>query len=71
MPSWSLAGAIPRTPRIWPRICAAECPRTHHVESAAELDPVWFVDCETVGVTAGASTPDNQIDSVVRALETM
>ena len=52
-------------------ICAAECPRTHHVESAAELDPAWFADCETVGVTAGASTPDNQIDSVVRALEAM
>lgn len=52
-------------------ICAAECPRTHHVESAVELNPAWFADCETVGVTAGASTPDNQIDSVVRALEAM
>lgn len=50
-------------------ICAAECARTHHVESAAELDPAWFAGCETVGVTAGASTPDNQIDAVVKRLE--
>ena len=48
-------------------ICAAECPRTHHIESAAELDPAWFEGCSTVGVTAGASTPDDQIDEVVQS----
>ena len=52
-------------------ICAAECPRTHHIESAVELDPAWFAGCSTVGVTAGASTPDDQIDEVVRRLERM
>ena len=31
-------------------ICAAECPRTHHIESAAELDPAWFAGCTSVGV---------------------
>lgn len=50
-------------------ICAAECTRTHHVESAAELEPAWFAGCETVGVTAGASTPDDQIEAVIAALE--
>lgn len=50
-------------------ICAAECTRTHHVESAAELEPAWFVGCETVGVTAGASTPDDQIEAVIAVLE--
>lgn len=50
-------------------ICAAECTRTHHVESAAELEPAWFAGCESVGVTAGASTPDDQIEAVIAALE--
>ncbi len=50
-------------------ICAACCPRAFHVESASELDPAWFEGCRTVGVTAGASTPENQIRAVVDCLE--
>jgi len=46
-------------------------PRSHQVEDASGLDPVWFVGAETVGVSAGASTPDWIIDEVVRALEAM
>ncbi len=50
-------------------ICREHCARVHHIESAVELDPEWFLGCESVGVTAGASTPDDQIDAVVAALE--
>ena len=50
-------------------ICAEACANTHHVEAADELDPAWFSGCETVGVTAGASTPEDQIDAVVAVLE--
>ncbi|MEG0302875.1 4-hydroxy-3-methylbut-2-enyl diphosphate reductase, partial [Gordonibacter sp.] len=50
-------------------ICAAACARTHHVEAPAELDPTWFEGCTTVGVTAGASTPEDQIEAVVAQLE--
>ena len=49
-------------------ICSAICPRTHHVESADEIEKVWFSECETVGVTAGASTPESQIQAVVEVL---
>lgn len=49
-------------------ICRTRCARTHHVESPDELDPAWFCDCETVGVTAGASTPEDQIAAVEQAL---
>lgn len=49
-------------------ICAAAAPRTYHVESAAELDPAWFSGCATVGVTAGASTPESQIHAVEQKL---
>ena len=52
-------------------ICAASCPRTHHIESPDEVDPAWFAGCESVGVTAGASTPEAHIAAVVARLEAL
>lgn len=52
-------------------ICRAVNPRVHHVETAEELDPAWFVAASSVGVTAGASTPDEQMAGVVAAIEAM
>lgn len=49
-------------------LCAAKQPRTHHIESADEIDPAWFRGLQTVGVTAGASTPPGQIEAVVARL---
>lgn len=45
-------------------ICSAVCGNTHHIERASELDPVWFDQCTEVGITAGASTPEDQIAAV-------
>ena len=45
-------------------VCALTGPRTFHIESTDELDPEAFADCRRVGVTAGASTPENQIAAV-------
>jgi 4-hydroxy-3-methylbut-2-enyl diphosphate reductase len=50
-------------------ICVGEGLPTHHIESATEIDPSWFSEDMTVGVTAGASTPDFVIDEVVARLE--
>ena len=50
-------------------ICSAQCSRAYHIEAANEIDPAWFDGCETVGVTAGASTPENQIRAVVERLQ--
>jgi len=50
-------------------ICAAACERAYHVEGPEEVDDSWFEGCECVGVTAGASTPDDQIERVVSYLE--
>lgn len=51
-------------------LCAEVCP-TRHIEGTRELDPRWFRDTGLVGVTAGASTPASQIESVVSAIEGM
>lgn len=50
-------------------ICQARNPRTHHVETASELQGEWFSGATVVGVTAGASTPDVQIKGVIEAIE--
>lgn len=50
-------------------ICSELQPRTHHIETAQELDPAWFEGVEKVGVTAGASTPKWIIDDVMARLE--
>lgn len=52
-------------------VCALTCPRTFHIESADELDPAVFAGCRRVGVTAGASTPENQIAAVEKFLRAL
>ena len=52
-------------------VCSGACPRTHHIEAADELDPAWFAGARLVGVTAGASTPAEQIASVCAVLEAL
>jgi len=48
--------------------CAASGTETHHIESAEEIDPGWLVGKKAAGVTAGASTPDESIDTVIQRL---
>lgn len=52
-------------------ICSQACAKSYHIESASEIDPTWFEGCETVGVTAGASTPESQIREVVDVLKAL
>jgi 4-hydroxy-3-methylbut-2-en-1-yl diphosphate reductase len=52
-------------------ICRTVNERVHHVETAEELRPEWFEGAEVVGVTAGASTPDEQMRGVIEAIEAM
>lgn len=46
-------------------------PRTHQVTCADDLDPSWFDGCEAVGVSAGASTPDELIDDVIARIRAL
>lgn len=50
------------------QVCASRGVPTHHVEGPGELQGAWFEQCRTVGVTAGASTPADQVEEVVRHL---
>jgi len=38
------------------------------IDSGAELDPAWVRDAQVVGITAGASAPEELVDDVVSAL---
>jgi 4-hydroxy-3-methylbut-2-enyl diphosphate reductase len=49
-------------------ICRSVNSHVHHVETADELEPVWFADAEAVGVTGGASTPHEQMSRVMEAI---
>jgi len=49
-------------------LCRAIQPRTHHIETAAELEPAWLTGAGRVGVTAGASTPEDEIDAAVERI---
>ena len=43
--------------------------RSYQVTASDELDESWFDDCETVGISAGASTPDETINEVVSRIK--
>ena len=52
-------------------ICKAAAPAAYHIEDVEDIDPSWFDGCATVGVSAGASTPEEQIKELVDCLERM
>ena len=47
------------------RLAADICRRTHFIETADELDGIEIAPSDTIGITAGASTPDCIIKEVV------
>lgn len=49
-------------------LCREIQPRTHHVERAGEIRRAWFDGACRVGITAGASTPDEEIDAAVEVV---
>jgi 4-hydroxy-3-methylbut-2-en-1-yl diphosphate reductase len=50
------------------KTCSLFCGRVHHVQTADDLRVGWFTNMETVGITAGTSTPDAVIDAIEQTL---
>lgn len=44
--------------------CRAHCSRVHHVQGPNDLRTAWLTDAETLGITAGTSTPDGLVAAV-------
>lgn len=63
-----IGGAHSNNTRELAATCGRFCPRVHHVQTAADLRPEWFQPADTVGITAGTSTPDDVIAEVEDAL---
>jgi len=51
------------------KTCSHFCARVHHVQTAADLRAEWFRTEDTVGATAGTSTPDILITEVEEQLK--
>jgi 4-hydroxy-3-methylbut-2-en-1-yl diphosphate reductase len=51
------------------KVCSVESQRVYHVQQATDLEREWFQSTDSIGITAGTSTPDNQIKEVVQRIE--
>jgi 4-hydroxy-3-methylbut-2-en-1-yl diphosphate reductase len=61
-----IGGANSNNTRELVNTCLAHCHRVHHVQSPDQLRPEWLDGVETLGITAGTSTPDATILAVER-----
>jgi 4-hydroxy-3-methylbut-2-en-1-yl diphosphate reductase len=67
----AIGGAHSNNTQELVKTCARFCARVHHVQTADDLQPDWFTGAQTVGITAGTSTPDASIEMVERRLRTL
>ena len=51
------------------KLCRSLSVPTYHIETAAELIPEWMNDVKSVGITAGASTPDWIIEDIIKKVK--
>ena len=66
-----VGGASSNNTRQLVETCGRFCARVHHVQTESDVCADWFRDAETVGLTAGTSTPDaivDQVEARIRAL---
>ena len=64
-----IGGAHSNNTRQLASTCGRFCARVHHVQTAADLRPEWFREDDTIGLTAGTSTPDYLINEIEQAIQ--
>jgi 4-hydroxy-3-methylbut-2-enyl diphosphate reductase len=63
-----IGGANSNNTRELVNTCARYCARVHHVQTEWDLRAEWIAGVETIGITAGTSTPDDVIERIDRRL---
>jgi 4-hydroxy-3-methylbut-2-enyl diphosphate reductase len=63
-----VGGADSNNTRELVTTCGRYCSRVYHVQTDAGLCSDWFREAESVGITAGTSTPDHVVDRVEQRL---
>jgi len=63
-----IGGAHSNNTRELVATCSRYCARVYHVQGPDGLRPEWFIGAQSVGITAGTSTPDEVIDLVEQAV---
>ncbi len=64
-----VAGKMSSNGKVLYEIAKSENPRTHFIESEAELQKEWFSNAETVGISGATSTPHWLMDRVKKEIE--
>jgi 4-hydroxy-3-methylbut-2-enyl diphosphate reductase len=64
-----LGGKMSSNTRKLSEICAEVLPMSYHIEKADEIKSKWFKGVKKVGITAGASTPKEQILEIINCIK--
>jgi 4-hydroxy-3-methylbut-2-en-1-yl diphosphate reductase len=66
-----VGGANSNNTRELVNTCRHHCSQVHHIQTESDIRSEWVVGADTVGVTAGTSTPEDVIDRVERQLRAL
>ena len=66
-----MSGKSSSNGKVLSDLCRGANPRTYLVGSAAELDPSWFREGESVGVCGATSTPKWLLEQVAEAVSAL
>jgi 4-hydroxy-3-methylbut-2-enyl diphosphate reductase len=66
-----IGGANSNNTRELVNTCSRYCSRVHHLQTESDLRLEWFSVADTVGITAGTSTPDHVIDGIDRRIRAL
>jgi len=66
-----IGGAHSNNTRELVETCSRYCERVHHVQTAEDLRSDWLEGAQTLGLTAGTSTPDDVINRIEQSIQEM